>query len=139
MPDFERYVAVLREIYTSRRLSNFARYSGLLEGRAAKVLDHPAPLAVSSCDVGMVLAWRALESRAGEVITPSFTLCSTVNALRWNGLVPVFADIDPRTLCIDPDSVRRLIGPRTVGIAAVHILAGQRRWPSWRRWLASTV
>lgn len=121
LPDFERYVAAVRDIYDSRRLSNFAKYSRLLEGRAAHVLDHPAPFSVSSCDVGMVLAWRALGCREGEVIVPSFTLCSTVNALRWNGLVPVFADIDPQTLCVDPEQVRRLVGPRTVGIAAVHI------------------
>ncbi len=121
LPDFARYVAALRDVYGSRRLSNFAKYSRLLEERAAPVLDHPAPLCVSSCDIGMVLAWRALGCRQGEVITPSFTLCSTVNALRWNGLQPVFADIDPRTLCLDPDDVRRKIGPNTVGIAAVHV------------------
>jgi dTDP-4-amino-4,6-dideoxygalactose transaminase len=121
LPEFARYVALLRDVYRSRRLSNFAKYSQLLEERAAHVLEHPAPLCVSSCDVGMVLAWRALGCRQGEVITPSFTLCSTVNALRWNGLEPVFADIDPQTLCLDPDDVRRRIGPRTVGIAAVHV------------------
>lgn len=121
LPDFDAYVAAVRDIFESRRLSNFAKYHRLLESRASRFLDHPAPLAVSSCDIGMVLAWRALGCREGEVIVPSFTLCSTVNALRWNGLQPVFADIDPQTLCIDPDQVRALIGPRTVGIAAVHI------------------
>jgi dTDP-4-amino-4,6-dideoxygalactose transaminase len=121
LPEFARYVGLLREVYHSRRLSNFAKFSQLLEERAAPALDHPAPLCVSSCDVGMVLAWRALGCRQGEVITPSFTLSSTVNALRWNGLEPVFADIDPRTLCLDPEDVRRRIGPRTVGIAAVHV------------------
>ena len=74
---------------------------------SAAVLDHPAPLCVSSCDIGLTLAWRALECSAGEVIVPSFTFCSTVNALMWNGLEPVFADVDPRTYCIDVEDARR--------------------------------
>ena len=52
---------------------------------------------------------------------PSFTFCSTVNALQWNGLTPVFADINPETYCVDVDEVRRLITARTVGIVAVHV------------------
>lgn len=120
LPPMDRFMEVVSELYTSRMLSNFAKYSRLLEARAADVLDHPAPLCVSSCDIGLTLAWRALECSAGEVIVPSFTFCSTVNALMWNGLEPVFADVDPRTYCIDVEDARGLITPRTVGIAAVH-------------------
>ena len=69
----------------------------------------------------MTLAWRALGLTSGEVIVPSFTFASTVNAIVWNGLNPVFADIDPNTLCIDPASVEDLLSPATVGLAAVHI------------------
>lgn len=120
-PPVERFTEVVAEIFQSRMLSNFAKYSRLLEERAALALDHPAPLGVSSCDVGLTLARKALEIPAGEVVVPSFTFCSTVNALRRNGLVPVFAEVDPKTYCIDPDDARRLITPRTVGIAAVHV------------------
>ncbi len=121
LPPVERFTEVVAEIFQSRMLSNFAKYSRLLEERAATILDHPSPYSVSSCDIGLTLAWQALECPPGEVIVPSFTFCSTVNALRWNGLVPVFADVDPKTYCIDPEHVRRLISPRTVGIAAVHV------------------
>src|SRR4029077_20764328 len=121
LPPLERFSELVAYLFASRMLSNFAKYTGLLESRAAAVLDHPAPLCVSSCDIGLTLAWRALECSAGEVIVPSFTFCSTVNALMWNGLEPVFADVDPRTYCIDVEDVRRLITPRTVGIAAVHV------------------
>jgi dTDP-4-amino-4,6-dideoxygalactose transaminase len=120
LPPMEHFSEVVADLFASRMLSNFAKYAGLLESRAADVLDHPAPLCVSSCDVGLTLAWRALECPAGEVIVPSFTFCSTVNALMWNGLEPVFADVNPRTCCIDVEDARRLISPRTVGIAAVH-------------------
>ena len=54
------------------------------------------------------------------MIVPSFTFCSTVNSLVWNGLEPVFADVDPQTYCPDPEDVKRRITPRTVGIAALH-------------------
>jgi len=120
LPPMERFSEVVADLFASRLLSNFAKYTGLLESRAAAVLDHPAPLCVSSCDIGLTLAWRALECSAGEVIVPSFTFCSTVNALMWNGLEPIFADVDPRTYCIDVEDARGLITPRTVGIAAVH-------------------
>ena len=120
LPPVESFSEVVADLFASRMLSNFAKYAGLLESRAAAVLDHPAPLCVSSCDIGLTLAWRALECSAGEVIVPSFTFCSTVNALIWNGLEPVFADVDPRTYCIDVEDARDLITPRTVGIAAVH-------------------
>lgn len=121
LPELPDFNAIVEELFTTRMLSNFSKYSRLLEDRAATVLDHPAPLCVANCDIGLTLAWKALECSPGEVIVPSFTFCSTVNALHWNGLEPVFADVDPDTYCMDVDDVRRLITPRTVGIAAVHV------------------
>jgi dTDP-4-amino-4,6-dideoxygalactose transaminase len=120
LPPLGQFTEVVAEIFRSRMLSNFAKYTRLLEERAAVVLGHPSPQCVSSCDVGLTLAWRALKCPPGEVIVPSFTFCSTVNALRWNGLDPVFCDVDPYTYCLDPAEARRLITPRTIGIAAVH-------------------
>lgn len=121
LPPLHQYAEAVEEIFSTASLSNFGKYSRLLEDRASRVLEHPGTLCVSSCDIGLVLAWRALGCTCGEVITPSFTFCSTVNALTWNGLTPVFADIDPETLCLDIGEVRKLITPRTVGITAVHV------------------
>jgi dTDP-4-amino-4,6-dideoxygalactose transaminase len=120
LPDRDRFMDLVADLYDSRMLSNFGKYCQLLEQRAITAIDHPSPRCVSSCDVGLVLAWKALGCFQGEVIVPSFTFCSTVNALKWNNLTPLFADIDPLTLCLDPDEVRRLITPKTVGIAATH-------------------
>src|SRR6516165_12379067 len=139
LPPMERFSEDVADLFASRLLSNFAKYAGLLESRAAAVLDHPAPLCVSSCDIGLTLAWRALGCSAGEVIVPSFTFCSTVNALMWNGLEPVFADVDPRTYCIDVEDARGLITPRTVGIAAVHTSACPRTSSRWKPWPESTI
>lgn len=120
LPDRDQFMDLVADLYDSRMLSNFGKYCRLLEERAAAAIDHPSPRCVSSCDVGLVLAWKALACRAGEVIVPSFTFCSTVNALKWNNLTPAFADIDPFTFCLDPGDVRRRITRKTVGIAATH-------------------
>src|SRR5262245_3638542 len=120
LPERDRFMDLVADLFDTRMLSNFGKYAWLLEQRAAAAIDHPRPWCVSSCDIGLTLAWKALGCDKGEVIVPSFTFCSTVNALVWNNLTPVFADVDPRTLCLDPDEIRRLITLKTVGIAAVH-------------------
>jgi dTDP-4-amino-4,6-dideoxygalactose transaminase len=121
LPPVERFHEIIADIFESRMLSNFSKYTQLLEKRAAMVLDHPDPKSVSSCDIGLTLAWKALQCPPGEVIVPSFTFCSTVNALAWNNHEPVFAEVDPETYCIDVEDARRLITPRTVGLCGVHV------------------
>jgi dTDP-4-amino-4,6-dideoxygalactose transaminase len=56
-----------------------------------------------------------------EVIVPSFTFAATGNSVALAGATPVFADIDPRTFCLDPAAVRAAIGPKTAGIMPVHL------------------
>ncbi|MBP2471930.1 dTDP-4-amino-4,6-dideoxygalactose transaminase [Crossiella equi] len=56
-----------------------------------------------------------------EVIVPSFTYAGTVNAIRLTGATPVYCDIDEKTYCADPSSVRALIGPRTAAVMVVHL------------------
>ena len=119
LPPFDAFAILAKDIFDRRYVSNFSKYCDLLEGRASDLLGTEIR-SVVSCDIGMTLAWRALELSKGEVIVPSFTFASTINAMAWNGLTPVFADIDPDTLCVDPGSVRALISPRTVAIAAMH-------------------
>ena len=121
LPPLERFTEIVGEIFQTRMLSNFSKYTQLLEERAAMALDHPDPKSVSSCDIGLTLAWKALQCPPGEVIVPSFTFCSTVNALLWNNLEPVFAEVDPETYCIDVEDARRLITPRTAGLCGVHV------------------
>jgi dTDP-4-amino-4,6-dideoxygalactose transaminase len=67
-----------------------------------------------------MLALKGLGLR-GEVIIPSFTFSASGHALIWNGLTPVFADINPRTYTIDPKSVQKLITPKTSAILATHV------------------
>ena len=90
------------------------------EERAARYLGVRHCVAVSSCTAGLMLVLRASDL-TGDVVIPSFTFAATAHAVAWNGLRPVFADIEPGTLTLSPDSVRRAIGDRTSAILATHI------------------
>jgi dTDP-4-amino-4,6-dideoxygalactose transaminase len=70
--------------------------------------------------IALEIAIRAL-GLTGEVIVPSYTFIATAHALHWQGITPVFADIDPDTHNLDPEAVRRMITPRTTGIIGVHL------------------
>ncbi len=57
----------------------------------------------------------------GEVIVPSFTFIATAHSLQWQGITPVFCDVDPQTHNMDPCKIEKLITPRTTGIIGVHL------------------
>jgi dTDP-4-amino-4,6-dideoxygalactose transaminase len=75
---------------------------------------------MSNGTIALEIAIRALELK-GEVIIPSYTFIATAHALHWQEITPVFADIDPVTHCLDPQSVRKMITPKTSGIIGVHL------------------
>ena len=77
-------------------------------------------LAVCNATVGLEIAIRALDLK-GEVIIPSFTFISAAHALQWQGITPVFADVNPNTHNLDPLSVEERITPLTSAILGVHI------------------
>ena len=83
---------------------------------------HEVDHCVAMCNgtIALEIAIRAL-GLEGEVIVPSFTFIATAHALSWQEITPVFADIDPATHNLDPDSVRKMITPRTSGIIGVHL------------------
>lgn len=78
-------------------------------------------VAVSSCTTALHLALLVLDIGAGdEVICPSMSFIATANSVRYTGATPVFADVDPRTYNLDPDSVEAVVTPRTKAIMVVH-------------------
>lgn len=106
LPVLDDYVALLRQIWDSRMLSNFGSFAKRLEVIAADYLGVGARV-VGSGDIGLACAISALQIPAGSTcLVPSFTFNSTINAILWNGLVPVFVDIDPRTWNMDPAAAR---------------------------------
>jgi dTDP-4-amino-4,6-dideoxygalactose transaminase len=90
------------------------------EQRIAQRLGVRHCIAMCNGTIALEIAIRAL-GMTGEVIVPSWTFVATAHALHWQGITPVFADIDPATHNLDPDAVRRMITPRTTGIIGVHL------------------
>jgi len=101
-------------------LSNDGPLVRELESRIAEYLGVKHCVAITNGTIALEIAIRAL-GMSGEVIVPSFTFVATPHSLHWQGITPVFADIDPETHCLDPESVRRLITPKTTGIIGVHL------------------
>ena len=92
------------------------------EEEAAAYLGVPHAIGVANGTDALVLALEAMGVGAGdEVICPSFTFYATAEAIARAGATPVFADIDPVTLNLDPEDVERRIGPRTKAIVPVHL------------------
>ena len=101
-------------------LSNDGPLVRELEVRVAERVGVKHCVAVTNGTIALEILVRALDL-TGEVIVPSWTFIATAHALRWLGLTPVFADVDPSTHCLDPESVRSRITERTSGILAVHL------------------
>ena len=114
--EIEAVVAVLR----TSRLS-LGPVTEQFESAVAEYVSLPHAVAVSSGTAGLHLCIRALGIGEGdEVIVPSFTFIAAANAIRYERATPVFADIDPCTLNIDPQRIEEAITPRTRAIMAVH-------------------
>jgi dTDP-4-amino-4,6-dideoxygalactose transaminase len=118
--DRARLLARIDDALDRRQLTNNGPLVREFEQRIADYTGTAHCVAVCNATLGLQLAVRAL-SLSGEVIVPAFTFPATVHALAWEGVTPVFCDVDPRTHNIDPAAVERLIGPHTTGILGVHL------------------
>jgi len=110
----------INDILDRRWLTNNGPYVQEFERKIEKHVGVKHCIATCNGSVGLEIAMRAL-SLTGEVIIPSMTFISTAHALQWQEITPVFCDIDPDTLCIDPKQVEQLITPKTTGILGVHL------------------
>jgi len=118
--DRQRFQEYVNDILDRRWLTNEGRYATQFEQRVAQVTGVEHCVAVCNGTLALQIAMKALGLH-GEVIIPSFTFIATAHALRWNGITPVFCDIEPNTHNIDPIKVEQLITPRTTGIVGVHV------------------
>lgn len=103
-----------------RWLTNGGPYVRELEQRIAGMLGVRHCVATSNATTALEIAARALGMR-DEVIVPSFTFIATAHALQWQGITPIFCDVDPRTHNIDAAKVEALVTRRTSGIVGVHV------------------
>lgn len=108
------------EAIDRRWLSNDGPLVREFEATIADYLGVKNCVAITNGTIALEILIRAA-GLTGEVIVPSWTFIATVHALQWQGITPVFADIDPETQCLDPESVRSKITERTTGILAVHL------------------
>jgi len=118
--DRDLYLAKIEAMLDSGWLTNNGPMVHEFEARLAESLDVKHVVVVCNATIALEIAIRAL-GLTGEVIVPSYTFIATAHAVYWQGLTPVFADIDPATHCLDPASVERMITPRTSGIIGVHL------------------
>jgi dTDP-4-amino-4,6-dideoxygalactose transaminase len=119
VPNAEALARDLRRILESRTLTN-GSFVQELERRSAEYLGVRHCIAVGSCTAGLMLVLRAADV-SGDVVVPSFTFAATAHAVAWNGLRPVFADIDQGTLTLSAEAARRVVGMRTSAILATHL------------------
>ena len=118
--DRKKFAERVNDILDRRWLTNGGTYVNQFEERIAELAGVAHCVAVCNATVGLEIAIRALNLK-GEVIVPSFTFIATAHALQWQGITPVFCDIDPQTHCLDPRQVEQLINPQTTGIIGVHL------------------
>jgi dTDP-4-amino-4,6-dideoxygalactose transaminase len=120
LPDLDEYVKYLKRLWSTRMVTNNSELALLLEKRLEGYLRCRDLILVSNGTSALHLALRALDLK-GEVITTPFTFIATTNVILWEGLTPVFADIDPETFNIDPSKVEAAITDKTSAILAVHV------------------
>ena len=120
LPPLESLHTRLAEIWQARWLTNDGEQSVQLSKAIAAHLDVPQVSLFNNGTIALLAAVRAL-GMTGEVITTPFTFPATPHAISWSGATPVFCDIDPVSLTIDPTKIEELITPKTTGILAVHV------------------
>lgn len=101
-------------------LSNNGPLVQEFEQKMAAMLGVKHFIAMCNATIALEIVTRAL-GMDGEVIVPSFTFVATAHSLQWQGVTPVFCDIDPETHLLDPICIEKMITPRTTGIVGVHL------------------
>jgi perosamine synthetase len=120
-PDQERFIlGAVRKVLRTGRLI-LGPYTEQLERQFARHAGVPHAVAVSSCTAALEIAFRWGRIAGGEVVIPTNTFVATANAVWLAGGQPVLADIDPSTLCLDVEDLRRRVTRRTRAVVVVHI------------------
>jgi len=118
--DRKKFHRIVDDIFDRRWLTNRGQCVQEFEARLCDFLGVKHCITMCNATVGLEIAAKALDLK-GEVIIPSMTFVATAHALQWQGIHPVFADIDRHSYNLDPAAVERAITPRTTGILATHV------------------
>lgn len=120
LPSLEDFTFLLKEIWESKMLTNNGNFHQKLEEELAKYLKVPYLSLFTNGTLPLITALQAMRI-TGEVITTPFSFVATTHSLWWNGIKPVFVDIEPKTCNLDPSKIEAAITPRTTAIMPVHV------------------
>lgn len=120
LPNLDEFTDSLKEIWESKWITNNGQFHQKLEAALAEYLKVPYVSLFTNGTLPLLTALQALRI-TGEVITTPYSFVATTHALWWNGIKPVFVDIDPSTGNIDPQKIEAAITPRTTAILPVHV------------------
>jgi dTDP-4-amino-4,6-dideoxygalactose transaminase len=127
LPDREKLKRYIDGIYERQWLTNNGQLVQDLTSRLEQYLGVENLLLVANGTLALQVAYRALgvtdagREHRGEAITTPFTFIATAGSLKWDGVQPVFVDIDAETWCLDPAKIEAAITPETRGIVPVHV------------------
>ena len=120
LPSLEELNVYLQDIWQRKWVTNNGYYHKELEKALCEYLDVPYISLFTNGTLPLITALQALRI-TGEVITTPYSFVATTHSLWWNGITPVFVDIEPETCNIDPDKIEAAITSRTTAIMPVHV------------------
>ncbi len=120
LPKLDEFDALLKEIWNNKWITNNGSFHQRLEKELADYLKVPYVSLFTNGTLPLITALQAMRI-TGEVITTPYSFVATTHSLWWNGIKPVFVDIDPSTGNIDPEKIEAAITPKTTAIMPVHV------------------
>ncbi len=120
LPNLKEFEALLADIWDRKWITNNGHYHQELEKALAVYLKSPYISLFTNGTLPLITALQAMRI-TGEVITTPYSFVATTHSLWWNGIKPVFVDIDPVTCNINPDLIEAAITPKTTAIMPVHV------------------
>lgn len=119
LPNLDEFNVLLKEIWDSKWITNNGHFHQVLEKELATYLKVPYISLFTNGTLPLITALQALRI-TGEVITTPYSFVATTHALWWNGIKPVFVDVDPSNCGLDPNKIEAAITPKTTAIMPVH-------------------
>lgn len=119
LPPLEEFIPYLEQIWDNKILTNGGPMHQQLEAALSEYLCVEHVALFNNGTIALLTALQALRV-TGEVITTPYSFVATAHSLLWNGIKPVFVDIDPNTLNLDPAKIEAAITPQTTAIMPVH-------------------
>jgi len=120
LPPLDEFVKSLEQIWESKWLTNNGKFHQELEKELCKYLGVKYCSLFSNGTLALIVGLQALRI-SGEVITTPYSFVATTHALHWNGIKPVFCDINENDFNINADKIEALITPKTTAILPVHV------------------